>query len=88
MYINFGWSCFCNDSLSVVSRGWYKTRGFVYFNLDPVNSNICYIFQDNIEEGLIMDDSLIFITGLFCFVMAIIGAVLTVREFKNIENQK
>ena len=35
-----------------------------------------------------MDDSLIFITGLFCFVMAIIGAVLTVREFKNIENRK
>ena len=88
MYFTFSWGCFCNDSLSVVSRGWYKTRGFVYFHLDPINSNICYIFQDNIEEGLTMDDSLIFITGLFCFVMAIIGAVLTVREFKNIENQK
>jgi hypothetical protein len=35
-----------------------------------------------------MDDSLIFLTGLFCFVLAIIGAFLTVREFKNIENQK
>jgi hypothetical protein len=35
-----------------------------------------------------MDDSLIFLTGLFCFVLAIVGAVLTVKEFKNIENQK
>ena len=35
-----------------------------------------------------MDDSLIFLTGLFCFVLAIFGAVLTVKEFKNIENQK
>ena len=34
-----------------------------------------------------MDDSLIFLTGLFCFVLAIVGAVLTVKEFKNIENQ-
>ena len=35
-----------------------------------------------------MDDSLIFITGLFCFVMAIIGAVLTVREFKKYRKSK
>ena len=32
-----------------------------------------------------MDDSLLFFTGLFCFVLAIVGAVLTVQEFKNIE---
>ena len=32
-----------------------------------------------------MEDSLLFFTGLFCFVLAIIGAVLTVKEFKNIE---
>ena len=35
-----------------------------------------------------MDDSLIFLTGLFCFVLAIVGAVLTVKEYQNIENQK
>ena len=32
-----------------------------------------------------MDDSLLFFTGLFCFVLAIIGAVMTVQEFKSIE---
>jgi len=32
-----------------------------------------------------MDDSLLFFTGLFCFVLAIVGAVMTVQEFKNIE---
>ena len=32
-----------------------------------------------------MEDSLLFFTGLFWFVLAIIGAVLTVKEFKNIE---
>ena len=32
-----------------------------------------------------MDDSLLFFTGLFCFVLAMVGAVLTVQEFKNIE---
>ena len=32
-----------------------------------------------------MEDSLLFFTGLFCFVLAIIGAVLTVKEFKSIE---
>jgi|TARA_B100001094_G_C18014019_1_gene711595 hypothetical protein len=32
-----------------------------------------------------MEDSLLFFTGLFCFVLAIVGAVLTVKEFKSIE---
>ena len=32
-----------------------------------------------------MGDSLLFFTGLFCFVLAIVGAVLTVQEFKSIE---
>ena len=32
-----------------------------------------------------MGDSLLFLTGLFCFVLAIVGAVLTVQEFKSIE---
>ena len=35
-----------------------------------------------------MDDSLIFFTGLFCFVLVIVGAVLTIQEFKSIENKK
>ena len=34
-----------------------------------------------------MDDSLLFFTGLFCFVLAIVGAVLTIREFKSIEQK-
>ncbi len=32
-----------------------------------------------------MNDPLLFFTGLFCFILALIGAVLTAREFKNIE---
>jgi hypothetical protein len=32
-----------------------------------------------------MDDQLLFFVGLFCFVLAIIGAVMTALEFKNIE---
>ena len=35
-----------------------------------------------------MEDSLLFFTGLFCFVLAIIGAVLTIREFKELESKK
>ena len=35
-----------------------------------------------------MEDSLLFFTGLFCFVLAIVGAVMTVQEFKNIEAKK
>jgi len=32
-----------------------------------------------------MDDSLLFFTGLFCFVLAIVGVVMTVLEFRKIE---
>jgi hypothetical protein len=32
-----------------------------------------------------MDVSLLFFTGLFCFVLAIVGVVMTVLEFRNIE---
>ena len=32
-----------------------------------------------------MDNSIIFYVGLFCFVLAIVGAVMTHLEFKNIE---
>lgn len=32
-----------------------------------------------------MEISLIFVTGLFCVALTIFGAVLTVMEFKNIE---
>jgi len=32
-----------------------------------------------------MDNSLLFFTGLFCFVLAIVGVVMTVLEFRNIE---
>ena len=32
-----------------------------------------------------MDDSLLFFTGLFCCALTIVGAVLTVKEFKSIE---
>lgn len=32
-----------------------------------------------------MDDQLLFFVGLFCFVLAIVGAVMTALEFKNIE---
>jgi hypothetical protein len=35
-----------------------------------------------------MDDSLLFFTGLFCFTLTIVGAVLTAKEFKNIELEK
>ena len=32
-----------------------------------------------------MEDPLIFFVGLFCFVLAIVGVVMTYLEFKNIE---
>jgi len=32
-----------------------------------------------------MDDQLLFFVGLFCFVLAIVGAVMTALEFKSIE---
>ena len=32
-----------------------------------------------------MSNSILFGTGLFCFFLVIVGAVLTVQEFKNIE---
>ena len=32
-----------------------------------------------------MDDQLLFFTGLFGFVLAVVGVVMTVLEFKNIE---
>lgn len=32
-----------------------------------------------------MEDSLLFFVGLFCFVLAIVGAVMTMLEFRNIE---
>ena len=34
-----------------------------------------------------MDDSLLFFTGLFCFVLAIVGVVMTVLEFRNIKKK-
>ena len=34
-----------------------------------------------------MDDSLIFFTGFFCFELAIVGAVMTVVEFKRLEKE-
>ncbi|GDX55096.1 hypothetical protein LBMAG29_04060 [Methylophilaceae bacterium] len=32
-----------------------------------------------------MTNTILFSTGLFCFFLAIVGVVLTVQEFKNIE---
>ena len=32
-----------------------------------------------------MDDSLLFFIGLFCFGLTIVGAVLSIKEFKSIE---
>ena len=32
-----------------------------------------------------MEDPLIFFVGIFCFVLAIVGVVMTYIEFKNIE---
>ena len=32
-----------------------------------------------------MEDPLIFFVGIFCFVLAIVGVVMTYLEFKNIE---
>ena len=32
-----------------------------------------------------MSNSILFGTGLFCFFLAIVGVVLTVQEFKNME---
>jgi hypothetical protein len=32
-----------------------------------------------------MDNPLLFFTGLFCFVLAIVGVVMTILEFRNIE---
>ena len=32
-----------------------------------------------------MSNSILFSTGLFCFLFAIIGVVLTVQEFKSME---
>ena len=32
-----------------------------------------------------MENQLLFFVGFFCFVLAIVGAVMTVLEFRNIE---
>jgi len=32
-----------------------------------------------------MTNTVLFSTGLFCFFLAIVGVVLTVQEFKNME---
>ena len=32
-----------------------------------------------------MEDPLIFFVGIFCFVLAIVGVVMTYLEFKNID---
>ncbi|MEI6170793.1 MAG: hypothetical protein WCP48_03445 [Pseudomonadota bacterium] len=32
-----------------------------------------------------MSNSILFSTGLFCFLLAIVGVVLTIQEFKNME---
>ncbi len=32
-----------------------------------------------------MTNTILFSTGLFCFFLAIVGVVLTVKEFKNME---
>ena len=34
-----------------------------------------------------MDDSLIFYTGLFCFALAIAGAILTGIEYKKLKKE-
>tara|TARA_B100001027_G_scaffold90629_1_gene62200 strand:+ start:60 stop:176 length:117 start_codon:yes stop_codon:yes gene_type:complete len=34
-----------------------------------------------------MDDSLIFYTGLFCFALAILGAILTGIEYKKLKKE-
>ncbi len=34
-----------------------------------------------------MDDPIIFFTGLFCFALAIAGAVMTVIEFKRLNKE-
>ena len=33
-----------------------------------------------------MSDPVIFYIGLFCFIMTILGLILTVQEFKNIQS--
>lgn len=35
-----------------------------------------------------MEASLIFVTGLFCTLLTIFGAVLTVMEFKSLKSKK
>jgi len=35
-----------------------------------------------------MTNTVLFSTGLFCFFLAIVGVVLTVQEFKNMELQE
>ncbi len=35
-----------------------------------------------------MTNPILFGTGLFCFLLAIVGVVLTVQEFKNMELQE
>ena len=32
-----------------------------------------------------MENQLLFFVGFFCFVLAIVGAIMTVLEFRNIE---
>jgi len=39
----------------------------------------------NLLLGNKMEDPLIFFVGIFCFVLAIVGVVMTYLEFKNIE---
>ena len=35
-----------------------------------------------------MEESLLCFTGLFCFVLAIIGAILTIKEFKELDSKE
>jgi hypothetical protein len=65
---------------------WQQRRGFVHCDLGSVNLMLWHLLQrTSVKRGQKMSDNLILIIGLFCTALTILGAIMTIQEFKKQE---
>ncbi len=64
---------------------WTKGRGLVHRHMGARHLGIRDLFQRDGNKGRDeeMSDTLVLVIGLFCTAITILGAIMTVQEFKK-----
>jgi hypothetical protein len=67
---------------------WSKGRGFVHGDMGARHLGIWDLLQRDGNKGRDeeMSDTLVLVIGLFCTAITILGAIMTVQEFKKDNN--